>query len=419
MTNIKTPAIFTSHLPNGVRIISHASPQNHSCAVGIFWLNGIPYQADHQAGYDHFLEHLLFKGTAEFNAKTLSLKFEAMGGNINGHTGREISTLYGVVPGTEYLNLAKTLASMVTYPCFGGDDVALEREVVLQEMAMTHDTPEDALQDSAIAQVWLNHPMGQPVLGNIDSVNHATAANLRFYWRQICCGRRIVVVAAGAVNHDSLVHACQDLAALTAGEEPQPSRLDFTPTRQRHAKPLSQNLSLWLMPGPGGASPMLHTLHIANHILGGGTSSRLFKEVRERLGLAYHISSRVEVYQDCSLWLIECGCDPQRQNECRDAIANAIKSLIDSGPTEAEMTLARKHLSATLLIDADNPEAMMERIARENFYLGRMLSVEQHLSQLEATTAWDVKNLIAAASRKPCTIEWTPLARTRNKTPAK
>lgn len=417
-TNNDPSTIFTSHLPNGVRIVSHTSEHHHSCGVGIFWLNGAPHQTDRQAGYDHFLEHLLFKGTAEFDAKTLSLKFEAMGGHVNGHTGREISTLYGVVPSSDYLKLARLLASMVAYPCFGSEDVSLERDVVLQEMAMTQDVMEEALRDKAIAAVWRDHPMGKPVLGNVETIDHATAASLRFYWRQICYGRRFIVVATGNIHHDSLVHACQDLSTLPAGEEPQSARLDFIQTRQRQIKPLSQNLMLWLMPAPGGASPMLHTLHIANHILGGGTSSRLFKQIRERLGLAYHVSSRIDIYQDSSLWMIECGCDPKRQNQCQNAIAETLEDLARHGPTETEMALARQHLSATLMIDADNPEAIMERMARENFHLGRGLSLDQHLAHLDAATAWDVKNLVAAAAKTPSTLEWTPLEASKDKSPA-
>jgi len=389
--------INTTSLPNGVRIVSKRMPGHRSVALGVWLVNGARHESPTQGGYAHFLEHLFFKGTAQLDGTALALRLEAMGGQVNAHTGRELMALHGLVPKGDIAELLRIIIDMLCQPRFDNRDVSLERQVILQEMAMIEDNPEEALEDRVMALAWPDHPLGRPVLGRPETIEAADAAALHDYLRRQVSGGRVWVVAAGDVAHDALVTACQDLAALPPGNAPPQTPPRFTPGEHRVAIHGEQSQLLWVMPVPPAAAEPYYAHLVANHVLGGGVSSRLFQELRERRGLVYGIHSRLEFYSDGGTWSIQTACDPGHADECREAVRATVDDLLRGGSDDRELEIARRHLSASLMIDEDHPDSIMERLAREAIYLGHHPDFTERMHRLNAVTAEAVQAALAQA----------------------
>lgn len=397
----------TTRLPNGIRVISYPMP-TRSAALGFWIINGVRHQAPHQDGYAHLLEHLLFKGTAHHDTRALALRFEAMGGEINAHTGRELTALHGLVPADDLYDLAALFRDMLLQPGFTAHDVAQERGVVLQEMALIQETPAEALEEAAIERVWPGHPMGRPILGDSEIIRRAGVSALRDYLRGVLQGAPLCLVAAGRVDHASLLRACAPLGELPAGAIPTQAPPRFEPGEHTAHRDVTQCHQAWLMPVPPMADPAYTALVFANHLLGAGASSRLFQALREERGLVYGVQSRLELYSDAGLWLIQTACDHEHAIECRQAVEDTVRGLIEQGPAPQEMENTRRHLRAGLLLEEDDPESGMERLAREAIYLQRHPALEERLAWIDAVSSQAVQSLLANAWANAFYSEWRP-----------
>ncbi len=400
-----TPAtIQKSLLSNGVRILSYPMA-TQSVAIGLWWLNGGRHQRPEQSGYAHLLEHLLFKGAAHYDAETLAQRFEAMGGQINAHTGRELTALYGLVPAENASELLELFVTMLLAPKFNEHDIVLERNVVLQEMALIADQPAERLEERGIALTWPGHPMGWPLLGRREALKQTTAQALRDYWSTQLSGDRLYVVAAGTIAHTELMQRCAPLSALSAASLPKQEPPRHSYGIHRETSEGEQRHLLWVMPAPPANHPDFPALLVANHILAGGVSSRLFQELRERRGLVYDVQSRHEVYSDTGLWFIQTACDTREAQDCRSAVEAILQQLIYSGPEAAELETAQRHLRAGLLIEADDPESVMERLAHEAIYLQRHPSLQERCEQLAAVTPARISELLKYAVERATYLE--------------
>lgn len=389
--------IITSSLPNGVRVVTKRMPGHRGAALGVWLINGARYESPAQSGYAHFLEHLFFKGTAQLDGTSLAFRLEAMGGQVNAHTGRELMALHGLVPKGDVAELSRIIIDMLLLPRFDDHDVDLERQVILQEMAMIEDTPEETLEDKAMTLAWPDHPLGRPVLGRPETIEGANAAALRDYLRQRLSGGRVWVVAAGDVEHDVLADACRNLASLPPGTAPPQAPPRFMPGDHRIAIDAEQSQLLWVMPVSTAATESYYSRLVANHVLGGGVSSRLFQELRERRGLVYGIQSRLDFYSDGGIWAIQTACDPRRADECREAVNATVAGLLRDGVNDRDLEIARRHLSANLVIDEDHPEHIMERLAREAIYLGHHPDFSERMHLLNSVSAAGAATALAEA----------------------
>jgi predicted Zn-dependent peptidase len=387
--------VLTTLLGNGVRVVSRSHPGARCAALGLWLHNGTRHQARDESGFAHLLEHLFFKGAGELNAEQLSARFEAMGGQINAHTGRELTALHGLVPAQCLGELVELLISMLLAPRFSQHDVELERQVVLQELAMVEDDPEEALEDHGTERVWTDHPMGWQILGSANSLASVGAADMQAYLRRLLKGGRVTVVATGAVDHAALVAACRPLAGLPRGGLPTMATPAFAERDEHRKRATSQTQLLWMSPAPAVISDSYVACVLANHILGGGLASRLYLELRERRGLVYGVASRVDWYSDTGLWLIQTSCDPHQAAVCRQAAESTLDELVEQGPSDEELAQARGHVRSSLLIEEDDLEESMERLARETIYLGEAPAVETRLEQIEAAGPEEVRRVLA------------------------
>lgn len=392
--------IASTQLPNGVRVITRQLPQRHSAALGVWLRNGTRHEADHESGYAHLLEHLLFKGTAELDAAALARRFDAMGGQVNAFTGRELTAYHGLVPTGDVPELLRLFIAMLRRPRFTDADLAVEKQVVFQEMAMVEDSPEEALEELGIARAWRDHPMGRPVLGEREQLAAADAAGIRGYLNSILSGERLYIVAVGEVDHAALVTAAQELADLPAAAPAETRPPVFHPGRYLEEGGGEQTPLLWLLPCPTPTDPDYYAAVMANHLLGGGGSSRLFQALRENSGLVYGIHSRLEPYSDTGLWLIQTACDPQKADLCRQGVEDTVAELLAKDVSHEELEMTRRYVEAGLLIEDDDPEASMERLARESIYLQNHPSLEERLARLREVGPAQLRAALARAWEK-------------------
>ena len=400
--------IDVSTLSNGVQVVTDYQDNTQASTVSLWLHNGSRHQLPNQNGYAHFLEHLLFKGTQSHTAKALNDIFETMGGQINAQTGREITGFYGTVPNNDANKLLSLLQDMLLHPSFNEHDIEIEKNIVLQEMAMVRDDPEEVLTETATTNVWPNHPIGLPILGDSELITNATAQNLHDYLNSIRFGNRLWVVSVGGTPHDKVLEACKALETLPAGEAASSSTPIFTQKNTELEYGLAQSCLQWDMPALPPNHDDYPTLVVANHLLGGGTNSRLFQNVREELGLVYGIQSHLEIYSDAGLWSITTACEPENKQACFDAAEQCCETLLSHGATQHELDITRRYIKASIILENQNLEARMERLAREAIYLKHIDTIEERLAKIDKVTEQSVSNILNTAWSSRAIAQLTP-----------
>ncbi|MCC6206933.1 MAG: insulinase family protein [Gammaproteobacteria bacterium] len=389
-------------LANGVRILSRPLPGRRSAALGFWLLNGSRHEVHGQHGYAHLLEHLLFHGSGRF-----ADHFEALGGHVNARTMRELTAFHGLVTGDRLRLLARLFTSMLLDPRLGAAELAAELPAVGHERRMASMSPWDEQEAFALRRVWDGHPLACPILGAGDALRAVSPAAMQEYCAERLRGPSIWVVAAGDVHHDELVEACQALERLPAGKHRTPPPPDFTP-RALHG-PASGDGSdlLWVMPVPALGDPSYPALLLAEQIAAGAPlSARLQRELRERLGLAYAVESRLELYTDCGLWWIRVQCEPGREAPCITAVESVMEALVQRGPTREEVIHNLTQLQARWTLEEEDPECVMERIAHEIACLDRVTALNERLARLAALDPDDIRHALADAWRRHARFVW-------------
>lgn len=393
----------TTTFANGLRLVTLSLPGLRSAALGMWLVNGSRHESEDESGYAHYLEHLLFRHALVSNEGGLAQRLDALGAQVNAHTGRELAVLHGQALREDLPELLALFGDMLA-PRFSDDGFVAEREVLRQELALA-DSSEDELENEAIALAWHNHPLARPILGHAASLAAATPARLRAYAKTAVAGQRLVIVAAGACNHAELAGACAPLAALPAGTAAKTAAPVFTSGEYERAWRTPHSKLLWLLPAPAASEPAVAAL-VANHVLGGGIASRLFTSLRERQGLAYGVSSHLDQYSDAGLWWIRTSCEAARTDACRHLVEAELMALARNGPTDRELNAAKNHLRARLRMEQDDPVATMQRLAREAIYTHRHASPEDYQDQLAVVTADDVAGCLARAQRDRLALCW-------------
>ncbi len=395
--------LHTSTFANGLRLVTLSLPGLHSAALGAWLVNGSRHEGEDEAGYAHYLEHLLFRHALASNEGGLAQRFDALGAQVNAHTGRELAVLHGQALREDLPELLALFSDMLA-PHFSDDGFAAEREVLRQELALAN-SGEDELDNEAIALVWAGHPLARPILGDDASLAAATPARLRSFAKRAVVGQRLVVVVAGACDHDELARACAPLAALPEGAGTKTTAPVFRGGDHERAWRTPYSRLLWLLPAPAANEPAFGAL-VTNHVLGGGIASRLFTSLREGQGLTYGVSSHLDQYSDVGLWWIRTSCEAARTDACRDLVEAELAALAQNGPTARELDAAKRHLRARLRMEQDDPIATMQRLAREAIYTHRHPSPEEYQDQIAAVTAGDVAHCLARAQRDRLALCW-------------
>ena len=389
--------IRETRLGNGIRIITERMPEARSVSLGVWVGVGGRDEPAELAGASHFLEHLVFKGTPSRTARQIAEAVDAVGGEMNAFTNREHTAYYTRLPAARADLGFDILGDVLTDPAFRPPEVEAERHVILEEILMNLDVPEDHVHTLLADALFPGHPLGREVLGTRETVEAATRDEIADFFAHWYRPRNLVVVAAGHLDHDRVVEAlAPSLGTLEGGDRPvreepaatvEPrSVLDF-PTEQAHLAMGWRAVDHF--------DDDRYALMVANQVLGGGMSSRLFQQVREERGLCYSVYSWASTYQDAGCAGIYAGTAPSRVGELLSVIDDEVAKLVASGVTESEMAVAKGFIEGSLVLGLEDSGSRMARLGRSLMARDEIVTVEQQLARVEAVTADDVAAVAA------------------------
>ena len=400
-------AVSITTLPSGLRIVSERMDHASTVSLGVWISAGSRDEADDQHGLAHLLEHMAFKGTARRSARQIAEEIEAVGGDINAATSIEY-TCYTARTLEEDLPLAvDMLADILLRSSFAADELAREKGVILQEIAAVEDTPDDLVYDMFMARVFADQPLGRPILGTPDTVNAFDAVAIRAYLDQHYTGERMVLAAAGAVNHDRLVQlASAAFAALPGGQSSaaRPSGLaNYTGGETRRVLKTDQSHLVLGFRGQAFTGGGHYPLQVLATVMGGGLSSRLFQEVREARGLAYAIDAFHWAFTDTGVFAIGAGTAPK---DIPELVRVCMHSLRDAGQTisEAEVQRARAQMKVGLLGALETPGGRVEQLARQVLTFGRVIERKEIAARIDGVSAADVRQAALGVLASPPTL---------------
>jgi predicted Zn-dependent peptidase len=389
-------------LGNGLRIVTDRMAHLETTSLGVWVAAGARHETEPETGISHLLEHMAFKGTARRTARAIAEEIEAVGGELNAATGLEHTAYYArVLKGDEGTAL-DILADILLNSSYAEDELEREREVVLQEIAMIQDSPEEIVYDLMHDAAYPGQPAGRPIIGTPDSVRSITAGDLRAFLAARYVPHDMIVSAAGAVDHGRLVRHVEALfGGLSAGTSRGEAPARFTGGTRISAKPFEQSHLLWAFEGPSYRDAETYTAQVFSGLFGGGMSSRLFQEVRERRGLCYSIYSSAWGLSDTGLVGVHAATGPGMMAELIDVVGHELKALAGRGPQAAEMARAKAQLKAGLMMALESSSARAEQMARQLMIHGRLVPAAELIDAVEAVTADKVAVFAARMASGP------------------
>ncbi|MFW6092103.1 MAG: M16 family metallopeptidase [Actinomycetota bacterium] len=394
-----------SVLPGGVRVITESIPTVRSVAFGIWVGVGSRDETPAQAGATHYLEHLLFKGTRKRSALDISVAIESVGGDINAFTSKEFTCYYARVLDADLPLAVDVVADMVTSSQLAPADVEAERQVVLEEIAMRDDDPSDAVHDLAASRLWGTAPLGRPILGTVESIGALSRDVIHRYYRRRYRPEHIVVAVAGNLDHSRVVRlvrsAFEDAGFLDGDAEPAPARVggrapDASPGVAVIERSTEQANMVLAMPGLPRTDERRFALGAINAVLGGGMSSRLFQEIREKRGLAYAVYSYASQFADAGMMGVYVGCQPKKIDDVLGLCRGELADIVENGLTDEELARGKAQLRAGLVLSLEDPGSRMARLAKSQLVYGELPSVDELLAMIDAVTPDDVRRVAAS-----------------------
>lgn len=402
-------------LPSGVRILSEQVPGSRSVTIGYWVAVGSRDELPGHYGSTHFLEHLLFKGTPTRSALDIAIAFDAVGGEHNAMTGKEYTCYYAKVQDRDLPMAVEVLTDMLASSLLDAGEFETERGVILEELAMADDDPADVANERFFEAVLGEHPLGRPIGGSPSIIASASRDAVLEHYRDNYRPQDLVVTVAGAVDHDTLVgdvtraleRAGWDLtvsATPVARRAGHPAVITQGKALTIVRRPLEQANLLIGAPGIVAGDERRVTMSVLNSIFGGGMSSRLFQEVREKRGLAYSVYSFAPGYSDAGLFGMYAGCTPAKAGQVAELMLSELHRLAEHGVTPDEMTRAAGQLSGASALALEDSDTRMSRLGRSEITLGEFSDLDEALRRLGRVSAADVQQLAADLSNGPLSV---------------
>lgn len=382
-----------SLLSNGIRVVSEAIPYVKSVTLGIWIGTGARSESENNHGISHFIEHLMFKGTEKRSAKCIAETVDAVGGQLNAFTAKEHTCYYMKVLDSQVDLALDILSDMLMSSKFAAGDIDREREVVLEEVHMYEDTPDELVHDIHLGKIWRGHELGRNILGSTNSISKFDESMVREYYQQFYTPDNLVIAAAGNLNHDNLVNAIERFFIRMEGTKKhiETKVPVITPAKTVRAKETEQVHLCLSAQGVPQNSPEIYKIHVLNNILGGGISSRLFQAIREEKGLAYSVYSYQTNYSDAGLFTVYAGTRPANVLQVIEIIFQTMQSVKDDGITEAELKRAKEQLKGSLFLGLESSSSRMSRLGKMEIMLGKYISLEEVVEKIERVSLSDVK----------------------------
>jgi predicted Zn-dependent peptidase len=406
-------SIERTEFTSGLRIITDRMPGVRSAALG-FWVGtGSRDEVPRISGASHFLEHLLFKGTPSRSARDFAEAFDAVGGDFNAFTTRETTCFYARVVDKDLGMAVESLCDMFQNSLLRKPDFEAEKQVILEEIHMYDDTPDDLVHDLLMETLWPGHPLGRPVLGTVASITAMSRDQVHRFYRKRYEPKSLIITVAGNIHHEDVVHAVRRFmdtgrrlpkratgkALLDPRSVPMPSGLTSVrdrPTEQAH-----------ICVGTNGLSrrdPDRVAFGIVNDALGGGMSSRLFQEIREKRGLAYSVYSYHSMFAEAGLFGVFAGTTPAHAFEVLDLVHEQLEDVAVNGIREDELERAKGHVKGSLALSLEETSGRMMRLGRSEIGLGEILTVSESLRRVDAVTIDDTRRVAERVLKQPRSV---------------
>ena len=394
-------------LDNGIRILSEEMPSTRSVSLGIWVENGSRHELRHQNGISHFIEHLLFKGTEQRSAARIAEEMDAVGGVLNAFTAKEYTCYYAKVL-DENLPLAiDLLTDIFLHSVFDREEIERERSVILQEISQSEDTPDDYVHDLFNLDFFRDHPLGRPICGEAATVRGFRREDFLGFVQERYLPGRVIVAAAGHLRHGDLVHEMARRLGTVQNAESKiqnlKSKIEDSPALQsgifQHAKPLEQVHLCLGVAGIHQAHPMRYAAYILNTILGGGMSSRLFQEIREKRGKAYSVYSFLSAYKDVGYLGVYAGTSPEGAEEVVDLVLKEMRRLAAGEIGEEEIERTKSQLTGGMILGLETSDSWMSHITKNEIYFGKDIALEDIARGIRSVSRDDIVELAGAILR--------------------
>ncbi len=378
-------------LPSGLTVVTDRMDHVKTASLGIWVGAGARYEEREEHGISHLLEHMAFKGTRRRSATDISHQIEAVGGELNAGTGYETTGYYARVLGSDVPLALDILADILTEPQFNAQELQKEQGVILQEIGASNDSPDDVLFDLFISRAFPDQPLGRPILGTADSVRSFTPAKLRDYLGKHYRLPRMVVSAAGDIHHDSVVlEIAERLSRLPAAKPSSAIAARYSGGQSIGSREMEQSLLMLGMRSSSYLSPEYFATMIFSVVLGGGSSSRLFQEAREKRGLCYSIYAYQQPFFDTGFVGIFAGTDPADSPELMKVVVDQINDLSENAG-EAEIARAKAMMKVGQLGSLESSSGRADQLARQFLAYGRAVPMEEIVAKIDAVTKEDVR----------------------------
>jgi len=384
-------------LPNRLTLITESIPHVRSVSIGVWLKRGSRHEPASLNGISHFIEHLVFKGTETRSAREIALAMDSVGGQMDAFTTKEYTCFYAKVLDEHLPETVDLLSDIVLHPKFDPEEVERERKVVLEEIRMVEDTPDELVYDLFAAHFYGGNPLGRPIQGTAKTLAGLSRGRVLRFFKDVYCPDNIVVAAAGNLRHDRLARLVRKaFGGMTPGNG------DLRRMRRPRPRPgvvrkskrdLEQAHVLMGLPAYPENFRDRYTLFVLNTLLGGTMSSRLFQKIREQHGLAYSVYSAVNGFIDAGFLMIYLATRPDQARGAVELIQDELRDLREVGPSKAELEVAKEHLKGSLMLSLESTSSRMSNLARQNMYFRRQFTLKQILGGIERVTVGKVHAL--------------------------
>jgi predicted Zn-dependent peptidase len=397
---------------SGLRVITESMPALRSVALGIWVDVGSRDERPNIAGASHFLEHLLFKGTKTRTARQIAEAFDSVGGDLNAFTAKEYTCYYCRVSDEDLPMAVEFMSDMLQNSVIARKDFESERTVILEEINRQEDAPDDLIHDLFAETLWKGHPLGRPVLGTRETITSVTRDQIKRFYDRLYEPRHFVIAAAGNLRHEELCGLFEQYMETgpkrseslspkvrTGGDVPSPTPGTLVKHRTTEQAHITIGTSAY-----SRRDPERFAFGVVNSALGGGMSSRLFQEVREKRGLVYSIYSYHSMFAETGLFAVYAGTTPSRAKEVLGIIRREMEDIASNGITEDELARAKGHLKGSLVLSLEDTSGRMSRIGRSEISQGEILSVDEVLARTDAVTAEDATRVARGVLGQPMAL---------------
>ncbi|MBP3656862.1 MAG: insulinase family protein [Clostridia bacterium] len=392
-------------LDNGLRVVAEHIPYFPSVSVGLWIGAGSMYETEEENGLSHFVEHMLFKSTQNRTTKEIAVEMDALGGHVNAFTSKECTCYYAKVIGEHMGRAMDLLSDLLLHAKMEEEEFEKERGVILEEIAMGEDTPEDLVYDLLAEAHFGSHALSRPILGTHDQIASVTRQALIDFRRKHYRPDNTVLAVAGQFDMDELREMAQRCLGSWTAEPANTCDVPPAPCAARvikKQKDIEQVHMCLSYPSVGQDDPELYPLTVMNNLFGGGMSSRLFQRIREEMGAAYSVYSYPSTYTNCGTLTIYAGTSPDTAQEVIDEIHHEIALLMEGGITDEEFSMAKDQLKVSYVLGLESSSSRMSSIGRSKLLRGRAVDPQEIVAKIEAVTKEDVIRVIQKTFSAPC-----------------